>query len=85
VRDDAGPERRDAATRELRSLVEAETAAGRRVLIVPHLLSFGGIEQGVRARLEGLPYTMTTQALMPDPRLSTWVLDQIVHAPSSPR
>jgi hypothetical protein len=73
VRDDAGPVLRDQATRELRSLVESEAAAGRHVLVVPHLLSFGGIEQGIRKRLDGLPYTLTTQALMPDERLVEWV------------
>ena len=73
VRDDAGPELREQATKELRGIVEREIAAGRRVLIVPHLLSFGGIEKGVRERLEGLDYVMTTQALMPDDRLVEWV------------
>lgn len=76
VRDDAGPEMREAATRELRGLVERETAIGRRVLTVPHLLSFGGIEQGIRKRLDGLTYTMATQALIPDSRLQKWVLEQ---------
>jgi sirohydrochlorin ferrochelatase len=76
VRDDAGPAMREVATKELRELVERETASGRRVLIVPHLLSFGGIEQGIRKRLDGLTYTMATQALIPDARLQEWVLEQ---------
>ena len=75
VRDDAGPALREAATRELRERVAAQRAAGRRVLIVPHLLSFGGIEQGIRTRLEGLDYTMSSQALMPDDRIVQWILD----------
>jgi hypothetical protein len=74
VRDDAGPAIRDFATKELREKVEAQRAAGRRVLIVPHLMSFGGIEKGLLTRLEGLDYTMTTQALMPDDRIVEWVL-----------
>jgi sirohydrochlorin ferrochelatase len=74
VRDDAGPAMREAATRELRQKVASQRAAGRRVLIVPHLMSFGGIEQGIRKRLEGLDYTMTEQALMPDDRIVQWVL-----------
>jgi sirohydrochlorin ferrochelatase len=74
VRDDAGPAMREAATRELREKVQAQLALGRSVLIVPHLMSFGGIEQGVRKRLEGLEYTMTEQALMPDPRIVEWVM-----------
>jgi sirohydrochlorin ferrochelatase len=74
VRDDAGPAMREAATKELREKVQAQVALGRRVLIVPHLMSFGGIEQGVRKRLEGLEYTMTGQALMPDDRIVQWVM-----------
>jgi len=77
VRDDAGPAMREAATRELRDKVQAQVASGRKVLIVPHLMSFGGIEQGIRKRLEGLDYTMTTQALMPDERIVKWVLASI--------
>jgi len=77
VRDDAGPAMRESATRELRDKVQAQVALGRRVLIVPHLMSFGGIEQGIRKRLEGLDYTMTTQALMPDERIISWVLASI--------
>ncbi len=44
---------------------------------MPHLMSFGGIEQGIRKRLEGLDYTMTTQALMPDERIARWVLASV--------
>jgi sirohydrochlorin cobaltochelatase len=73
VRDDAPAPVRDAATRELRALVEKRRAEGRRVLIVPVLLSYGGIEQGIRTRLDGLDYTMATKALAPDPRLVEWV------------
>lgn len=74
VRDDAGPAMREAATKDLRDRVEQQAAAGRTVLIVPHLMSFGGIEQGIRKRLEGLSYVMTAQALMPDERIARWVL-----------
>lgn len=73
VRDDAPKPIRDAAAAELRSVVERHTTRGHRVLIVPILLSFGGIEQGLRTRLEGLPYTMADRGLMPDDRLVAWV------------
>lgn len=73
VRDDAPPDVRDTATAELRALVSRQLAEGRRVLIVPLLMSFGGIEHGIRKRLEGLHYTMAPQGLMPDDRLVTWV------------
>lgn len=78
VRDDAGPAVRDAATRDLRARVEAQRALGRRVLIVPHLMSFGGIERGLRKRLEGLDYTMTAQGLMPDSRVVEWVRQVVI-------
>ncbi|HTV00709.1 MAG TPA: CbiX/SirB N-terminal domain-containing protein [Luteitalea sp.] len=73
VRDDAPKPQRDAATAEFRALVQKHLTGGHRVLIVPLLLSFGGIEQGVRKRLDGLDYTMADRGLMPDERLAQWV------------
>ena len=73
VRDDAGPAMREAATRSCAPRSRRTTRAGRRVLVVPHLMSFGGIEQGIRKRLDGLDYTMADQGLMPDPRVAAWV------------
>lgn len=75
VRDDAPEAVREAATAELRALVRGRAAEGARVLIAPALLSFGGIEAGIRKRLDGLSYEMTTAALAPDGRLVTWVLE----------
>lgn len=80
VRDDAPKPVRDAATAELRSVVQRHVSAGHRVLIVPLLISFGGIERGLRERLDGLPYTMASAALMPDDRLATWVLEMAAAA-----
>ena len=77
VRDDAPKPVRDAATAELRGKVTAHTSAGRRVLIVPLLLSYGGIEKGIRERLEGLDYVMAAQGLMPDRRLADWVRQSV--------
>ena len=73
VRDDAPEPVRTVATRELRTLVERRAAEPRRVLIVPVLLSYGGIEAGIRTRLEGLDYVMSDKALAPDARLVDWV------------
>jgi sirohydrochlorin ferrochelatase len=81
VRDDAPAAIRDAATAELRALVEKRRHAGDRVLIVPVLLSFGGIEQGIRKRLDGLDYMMAPQAIMPDDRLVDWVAAQLAKCP----
>lgn len=73
VRDDAPKAMRDAAAAELRAVVQKRLDEKRRVLVVPLLMSFGGIERGVRQRLEGLDYVMTPQGLMPDDRLVEWV------------
>jgi sirohydrochlorin ferrochelatase len=75
VRDDAPAAVRDAATAELRGLVTRLSNGETRVLIVPLLLSYGGIEAGIRKRLEGLEYTMAAQGVMPDDRVRQWVLD----------
>ena len=76
VRDDARDPVRSQATAELRAVVEGALQEGKSVLIVPLLLSYGGIEVGIRRRLEGLSYRMARQALLPDERLSEWVLMQ---------
>ncbi|MGE0041114.1 MAG: sirohydrochlorin chelatase [Vicinamibacterales bacterium] len=73
VRDDAPEPLRGEAAEALRQLVSRRSAGGRRVLIVPLLLSYGGIEKGIRERLDGLDYVMAAQGLMPDERLAAWV------------
>ena len=73
VRDDAPEPIQSQATAELRALVERATGEGADVLVVPLLLSYGGIEKGIRERLEGLSYRMTAQGLLPDDRLAEWV------------
>jgi sirohydrochlorin cobaltochelatase len=85
LRDDAGKPVRDRSTAELRELVSRRLADGRRVLIVPLLLSYGGIEKGLEARLTGLPYTTTPSALMPDDRLVTWVLEMVSQSAAAER
>ena len=75
VRDDAEAAVRSNASAELRSRVEAAVAEKKSAVIVPLLLSYGGIEAGIRKRLDGLSYTMSTSALLPDPRLVDWVVE----------
>ena len=85
VRDDAPKPIRDKATAELRGLVERHVASGHRLLIVPVLLSFGGIEQGLRTRLDGLTYAMADRGLMPDERIERWVRAMAAEAPPAAR
>lgn len=75
VRDDAPEAVRNQATAELRARVQQRIGEGRRVLVVPLVIAFGGIEQGLRQRLEGLDYAMPDTGLVPDDRLVDWVLD----------
>ena len=75
LRDDADDQVRNAATEQLRQKVEQISKAGNTALIVPLLLSYGGIEGGVRKRLDGLNYRMPSQALLPDKRIVDWVIE----------
>jgi len=77
VRDDAPDPIRSQATAEFRSIVSSATSQNKKVLIVPLLLSFGGIEEGVKKRLDGLEFSMSSQALLPDPRISKWVIESV--------
>jgi sirohydrochlorin ferrochelatase len=74
VRDDAEPAVRDAATANLRNIASNAYNANLRVLIVPVLLSYGGIENGIRKRLDGLDHVMSPAGILPDPRIVTWIL-----------
>jgi len=81
VRDDAPEPIRTKATEELRTVVKRAIGENRRVLIVPLLISYGGIEAGIRKRLDGLDYTISPKALLPDDRLVQWVTDSAKSAP----
>ena len=76
LRDDAPKPIRDKATADLREIVQKRITEGRRVLILPLLVSFGGIERGLRERLEGLSFSMPATGLVPDDRLVTWILER---------
>ncbi|MCU1321598.1 MAG: CbiX protein [Acidobacteriaceae bacterium] len=84
LRDDADDPIRDAATKELRERIEAITKKGNKALIVPLLLSYGGIESGLRKRLDGLTYTMASQGLLPDHRIASWVLESEAATAATP-
>ncbi len=79
LRDDADEPVRNAATAELRAIVENIHKAGNTPLIVPLLLSYGGIEAGLRKRLDGLDFKMPSQALLPDSRIVAWVIARFAY------
>ncbi|WP_143537715.1 hypothetical protein [Rubrivirga marina] len=64
------PEPRAAAERAIRGYVEAETEAGRRVLVVPFRLSGFGPYRDV---LEGLDYTASEAGILPHAAVTDWV------------
>lgn len=76
LRDDAPEAIRSRATAQLRFAVERADRQRDRVLIVPLLISYGGIEKGIKKRLAGLKYVMSRQGLLPDARMTEWVLQQ---------
>lgn len=74
LRDDADSKVRDAATVELRKKVQEADNQGYHVVVVPLLLSYGGIENGLRERLDGVEHILSPKPLLPDPRIAQWVL-----------
>lgn len=87
LRDDADDPVRKQASEELRHRVEEARARDKTVLLIPVLLAYGGVEGGIRKRLEGLDYRMPAQGLLPDNRIVHWVLTEeqaIAPKPSHP-
>jgi hypothetical protein len=76
LRDDADDPVRNAASAQLRQKVEQVTSRGDTALIVPLLLAYGGIEGGIKKRLDGLMYRIPSQGLLPDGRIVDWVVSQ---------
>lgn len=74
LRDDAPAAVRDAATADLRKKVQDADNQGYHTIVVPLLLSYGGIENGLRERLDGIEHILSSKPLLPDPRIAQWVL-----------
>jgi hypothetical protein len=68
---------RDKATADLHKYAQTADEGGYHVFIVSLLLSDGGIENGLRQRLNGTERTMSPQAFLPDPRTAQWVLESV--------
>jgi len=72
LRDDAPDPVRNAAVRRIREQVRALGQDGD-VLIVPLLISQGGIEQKIPKELQGLTYRYAGETLLPHPAFSAWL------------
>lgn len=79
VRDDANREIYEQAKENLRALVRQASKQGD-VIVVPLLLSKGGIEQGIIKRLDGLTYKWSGKMLLPDPKVEQFIENSVKEA-----
>ena len=79
VRDDAPPLIYNQAKEHLRALVRQASLTGD-VLVVPLLLSSGGVETRIFKRLEGLKYKASRKMLLPHPLITKWIKEQVQKA-----
>lgn len=79
VRDDADKAIYEQAKENLRGIVRQAGKQGD-VIVVPLLLSKGGIEQGIVKRLEGLTYKWSSRTLLPDPKFDQFITSSVSNA-----
>lgn len=72
VRDDAEESVYDEAKMKLRDMVKSAGSTSR-VIVVPVVLALGGIEAGIRRRLEGLEYVWVKKALLPHENVTRFI------------
>lgn len=79
VRDDASKEIYNAAKQEFRDIVSEASNDGS-ALVVPVLLSRGGVEKGIIKRLEGLKYKWTGNTLLPHENITKFIENSVENA-----
>ncbi|ELR69094.1 hypothetical protein C900_05483 [Fulvivirga imtechensis AK7] len=82
VRDDADEAIYEQARENLRNMVHQAGKQGD-VIVVPLLLSKGGVEKGIVKRLEGLTYKWSGKTLLPDSKITEFIrvsIDQALHS-----
>jgi len=77
VRDHTPPRHQENPEPTLREWVESIEKSGGRVLIVPLILSPGGVEHRILVELRGLTYTFNSKTLLPDYRISQWIRSKL--------
>lgn len=73
LQDDAPAPVRQANVERLRDYLQAQAAAGRRVLVVGALMTTAGIQRKITKDLEGLDYAFNTKGLSEHPLFTEWV------------
>ncbi len=79
VRDDAEERIFDQAKEHMRAMVRQANQFGE-VIVVPLFLSSGGREQAVAERLEGLNFKWSGQTLLPDDKISEFLVNSVEQA-----
>jgi len=79
VRDDAPEEIYEMAKENLRSLVRQSSKDGK-TIVIPVLLSQGGIEKGIVERLEGLNYEWNGKTLLPHKNITEFIKQSVENA-----
>ncbi len=82
LREDAAPPIKAKATLDFRYTV-ADFNHQYDVLVLPLLMSEGGIERGIPERLKGLTYKFKPKGLLPHPKISEWIRDRVTQLASS--
>ena len=77
LRDDAPADVRGAAIDAFRSRVEAINQEGDKVLVIPFLITPGGIENKIGVILKGTEYSLNGKTLVPDHRISQWIRSKV--------
>jgi hypothetical protein len=73
LRDDSPSNIRNERTRLIREKVNELNQKNIRPLVIPVILSAGGIESGILERLEGLRYFISREYLMPHTKIIDWL------------
>src|SRR3989344_433427 len=76
MRDDAPNFIKDSADKKIASAVRQEINGGKRVVVLPFLLSSGGREHEIRRILSGMEFTLSSP-LMPHSEILKWLSEQI--------
>ncbi len=79
VRDDAPQAIHEQAKQHLRAVVRQGNISGE-VIVIPFFLSPGGREKSVAQRLEGLDFKWSGETLLPDSRLTDFLVESLKQA-----
>lgn len=80
LRDDALKEVYNKAKLEFRNLVKEANIEEGKALIVPVLLSNGGVEKRLQKRLDGLEYVYNNKTLLPDRKITKFIQNRVAMA-----